>query len=177
MKDGKHGARISKENPYVYLVDSRLNESTLEIRRYLGPGNLDNKLEELEKEIKNPDSNIQTRLVIVNTRQQHLSSDLIEMLSIAYDIEPQYFLSVVAEYDQYRSNEVKLENRAFVRAIPQYNADFLHLELIEPPGWVWEHHHAWIKIAKQTNKPLNIGMCFDNCKNTSDMIQLLFSYR
>jgi len=147
-------ARDLETNPFVYVVDSQY-DNTLKFYQYLGPGAIGSRLDELRAAIESPNSNtIHNRLVIINTRQRHLSPDLIDILGMAYDIEPQYFLSIVAEYEQYRYH---LPTHRHVVAIPQSDADFIHLELIKPPGWAHTHNHAWIKNVRQEGHNMSIG--------------------
>ena len=75
----------------------------------------------------------QTRLVVTNVRQQHLAPDLIDTLGVIYDVEPQFFLSIAAEHDQYREHDTEGAREKIV-AIPRPESSFLHLNLIQPPG-------------------------------------------
>lgn len=144
-------------NAPVYIVDS--SNHSLDFYQYLGHGkNAMQSLAALRSAILNPTSNIQTRLVIMDIQKQNLSPELIDLLGCEYNIEPAYFVSVVAKL-VHPSQNLKGPNQ--VVEIEQSARSFLHLDLTQTPPYPDNHQHLWVKQFQQKtvqNPDLNIGM-------------------
>jgi hypothetical protein len=145
------------DNAPVYIVDS--SNDSLNFCQYLGHGKDSvESLHKLRSTIQNPTSDIQTRLVIMNIYKQNLSPDLIDVIGCEYDIEPAYFVSIVARHI-HPSQNVKGPNQ--VVEIQQSVPSFLHLDLTQTPPYPDNHQHLWVKQFQQKttqNRELNIGM-------------------
>jgi hypothetical protein len=144
-------------NAPVYIVDS--SNHSLDFSQYLGHGkNATQSLTALRTAILNPTSNVQTRLVIMDIQRQNLSPELIDLLGCEYNIEPAYFVSMVAKLI-HPSQNLKGPNQ--VVEIEQSATSFLHLDLTQTPPYPDNHQHLWVKQFKQRtlqNPELNVGM-------------------
>jgi hypothetical protein len=144
-------------NAPVYIVDS--SNHSLNFYQYLGHGkNAGESLEKLRSTILNPTNVVQTRLVIVDIQKQNLSPDLISLIGCEYNIEPAYFVSVVARHIHPSQNSNGPDQ---VVEIEQSVPSFLHLDLTQTPPYPDNHQHLWVKQFQQKtpqNRELNIGM-------------------